>query len=1043
MTYKFAHISDVHWRSLKRHDEYRQIFIEMFRKLKKEEPDIIFIGGDIVHSKTQGISPEIIENLNWWFNELANIAPVHVILGNHDGLILNEDRQDAITPIISAINNDNIKLFKKSGTYPTGIDGFNWCVFSCFDQKNWNLVKPVQDEINIACFHGAVMNSKTDTDWQLDGEVKLDFFDDYDFGFLGDIHKRQYLDKDKRIAYPGSPIQQNYGEDLCKGFLIWEIKNRHDFKSRFISIDNPYPFVTIDWKDSLEKTVLFCEKVKSQSRFRIRVNQNITQSEIKILYHYLKNDKKAHEIVLQNVVENDQTIVSKEDSSIKNTLNIRKSVDRNEIFKSYFNDIEKDVVEKVDNLFKDNLDKIPQSLSDSFGQNWSINNMEFDNTFSYGKNNYINFNKFNGVVGIFGNNRTGKSSIPGTLMYTLFNTTDRGSIKNQDIVNIRKGNCKSKVNITIGTKNYDIIRETTKKTNKNNKLSANTSLSLVETSKSIDETEEQRRETEKTLRNLIGTSDDFLYTSFASQGAMNTFINEKSSARKSVLSKFLNLDIYEELYKSSRENYIILKNDLKNIEEKNWTILKNEIIDQIENKKAALVKSNESLKIKREKEVELRLQIKDIENNISNHPSGHTYQTAIKELNYIDNKETQIKSNVESLKQELRLLKEKLEKISIFKKDFPIEILKEQKDKLDNLLSELKDFKRKKTFLISQKKNKNEEIKILDEVPCGDRFLNCKFISKAHSSKNDISDINDKVKKIETSIYEIQSVVKNLEKDSLNQKIDKYNDVLNKEYKAQVDVESISSKIEVKNISLKDVLCKKQNMQNIIEELKSQNDNKHIDKLKLVKTELNKIQNIIFDLESTDKKVNREIFVLENNFKTLGKEEVEYNKIIEEWKIYDLYSYAVSKKGIPTMLIASYLPKINKEIENILSGVTSFKIKILDDENSNNLNVYIDYGDSIRIIECASGMEKMMASIAIRVALTNISSLPKSDIFIIDEGFGALDASNIEACAKLLKSLKKYFKTILIISHIDAIKDVVDKNLEVTIKGNDSYVEYR
>ena len=85
----------------------------------------------------------------------------------------------------------------------------------------------------------------------------------------------------------------------------------------------------------------------------------------------------------------------------------------------------------------------------------------------------------------------------------------------------------------------------------------------------------------------------------------------------------------------------------------------------------------------------------------------------------------------------------------------------------------------------------------------------------------------------------------------------------------------------------------------------------------------------------------------------------------------------------------------------------------------------------------------MMASIAIRVALTNISTLPKSDMFIIDEGFGALDASNIEACAKLLKSLKKYFKTILIISHIDAIKDIVDKNLEVIVKGNDSYVEYR
>jgi len=107
------------------------------------------------------------------------------------------------------------------------------------------------------------------------------------------------------------------------------------------------------------------------------------------------------------------------------------------------------------------------------------------------------------------------------------------------------------------------------------------------------------------------------------------------------------------------------------------------------------------------------------------------------------------------------------------------------------------------------------------------------------------------------------------------------------------------------------------------------------------------------------------------------------------------------------------------------------------------LNVYIDYGESKRIIECGSGMEKMIASIAIRVALINISNLSKSDMFIIDEGFGALDDSNIESCSRLLKSLKKFFKTILIISHVDSIKEIVDKNIEVTKKGPDSYVYSR
>jgi len=91
-------------------------------------------------------------------------------------------------------------------------------------------------------------------------------------------------------------------------------------------------------------------------------------------------------------------------------------------------------------------------------------------------------------------------------------------------------------------------------------------------------------------------------------------------------------------------------------------------------------------------------------------------------------------------------------------------------------------------------------------------------------------------------------------------------------------------------------------------------------------------------------------------------------------------------------------------------------------------------------VELASGMEKMMASLAIRVALINVSTLPKTNMLIIDEGFGALDETNLESCSKLLKTFKKWFKNIIIISHIDAIKDIVDNTIEITKEGVDSHV---
>ena len=102
------------------------------------------------------------------------------------------------------------------------------------------------------------------------------------------------------------------------------------------------------------------------------------------------------------------------------------------------------------------------------------------------------------------------------------------------------------------------------------------------------------------------------------------------------------------------------------------------------------------------------------------------------------------------------------------------------------------------------------------------------------------------------------------------------------------------------------------------------------------------------------------------------------------------------------------IPLINSEISSILQETTGFTVELEVDEK--NTDIYLNYGDSRRPIECGSGMEKMVSSMALRVALSNISNLNKSDMFIVDEGFGSLDAQNIEAVTSLLHGLKRYYK---------------------------------
>lgn len=211
---RIAHIADIHWRGLSRHEEYREVFSAFAKQTKEQGVDHIFVGGDIFHTKTSGLSPEYIEQMSWWLNSMAEVAEVHLTLGNHDGNLVNLSRQDAVSPIVEALKNPRVHLYKKSGVYEFA-PGYTWCIFSLFDEEGWDMVIPSPGKINIACFHGPVFGATTETDWLIEEGLTVDFFKKFDFCFLGDIHRTQYLgardvelviDEADLGKYPGAEV---------------------------------------------------------------------------------------------------------------------------------------------------------------------------------------------------------------------------------------------------------------------------------------------------------------------------------------------------------------------------------------------------------------------------------------------------------------------------------------------------------------------------------------------------------------------------------------------------------------------------------------------------------------------------------------------------------------------------------------------------------------------------------------------------------------------------------------------------------------------
>lgn len=1036
---KIAHMADVHFRGLSRHNEYRQSFSDAFRKLERLKPDVILVAGDIVHSKTQGISPELISVLTWWFKSLGDIAETHITLGNHDGLMMNADREDAITPIINAINHPRIHLHKKSGTVKLA-DGYNLNVFSCFDELGWKDVTPVPNEINIATFHGAVAGSKTDEDWEIEGETTIEFFKQFDFTMLGDIHKRQFLDKECRIAYPGSVTQQNYGEDREKGFLFWVIENKNNFASRFVPVINNYPFITLTYDGSIDGLLNEAEGSPEYSKFRIKVDHNVNNGDLAQIKGALKQSFNPTEIVFKHEINKLLT---------SNPDNLHVAVDTFDDINNLVMDFHagSQISEKTKEVMSSYLKEAWASakIEDDFsGGKFHIKKMEFDNTFGYGEGNVINFDNAIGITGIFGKNRSGKSSICGTLAYGLYNGTDRGALKNIHVINTRKNYCNVKIHFAKSGVDYLLERQTVKIVTKKGATLSPTELNLFEidaaTGAKKDMSEEQRKETEKSLRDLVGNLDDFLLTSLSSQGNVNKFIDLNAAARKAYLSRFLKLEIFDKLNTILKEDLNVTKKLLETVPEKEFDSL----IEEIKNKLKTKGQDREDASKKLD---ELKLSLDEITKILSSQSSESFTLSEISEQEKVV---SDLKKKIQTLMESLAEVEKKklgLESSKTFLKD-QIDLVKssellkkkEERDDINKSIEKSESTLEKKKDEISRDKI---QVKNLTDVPCEDKFPTCKYIANAVHAKTTLEKKQDEFIDLKSQITVLQKSYNSLLKESIDQKLKDYQSACQEVQNLNLEI----SKLELgysrfdSQISTCESLLSSENKKLDSMKAKVCDDTVHDEREKLVAKKRNyeqEVKNLQLSLSLLSEKIGMNTALLAQTQRE--KEEFEVRSLKN--RALKLLSKALSKDGIPLNIVRKRLPIINAELSNILQSPTGFTLELESDEDSNDMEIYINYGDSRRIVECGSGMEKMMSSIALRAALTNVSSLPKSDVFIVDEGFGALDGKNLEACASLLRELTKYFKSIIIISHVDGIKDVVDNIIEIDNKGIDAHVQF-
>ena len=172
---------------------------------------------------------------------------------------------------------------------------------------------------------------------------------------------------------------------------------------------------------------------------------------------------------------------------------------------------------------------------------------------------------------------------------------------------------------------------------------------------------------------------------------------------------------------------------------------------------------------------------------------------------------------------------------------------------------------------------------------------------------------------------------------------------------------------------------------------------------------------------------------------------VEKDEILLEIARLKKLERAFSKDGVPAMLIEQALPAIQDEANNILSQLSNYTMSVTfstqrerkssrREDKIETLDILISDGAATRDYETYSGGEAFRINFAIRLALARVLARragAQVRTLVIDEGFGNQDAEGRQRLIEAIGQVHRDFDLILVITHLDELKDQFPARIEV------------
>jgi len=157
-------------------------------------------------------------------------------------------------------------------------------------------------------------------------------------------------------------------------------------------------------------------------------------------------------------------------------------------------------------------------------------------------------------------------------------------------------------------------------------------------------------------------------------------------------------------------------------------------------------------------------------------------------------------------------------------------------------------------------------------------------------------------------------------------------------------------------------------------------------------------------------------------------------KLLDRKKTLQLYSKMVHVNGVPSYIIRKIIPHIQQCVNEFLSGIVQFSVRMEITDKS--WLMYYENKDSIIPLECCSGFEMRITSLAIRLALRNITTLSYPNGMIFDEAFASADKLHRSNIGRIIECIRPRLDWLLVISHMEELQAYGDKTVTIHRTSN-------